>query len=429
MQRFLLALAVSGALLASPAIAREQGVAQRVDQESDLGGPTTRPLDETERGALSPTRGMIELGREVADKACAECHGMDGASRESGQPHLAGQRTVYLYRVMKAYQARERRNDDMYHATGFLNDEALLAVSAYYASLAPVLPSATDDADNAAVPEAGEPEGAGDPFADIRGAMKKCVKCHGEDGNAKGSGMPNLTAQDPEYFLSSMQAYAAGARNHKLMRKLVADLDDRTLSGMAVFYAVQEPRRKDKDVDGDPNNGAVLAEACATCHGDDGNAGGGDMPTLAGQDARYFAKAMKAYQSGARQHEKMFEAVEQLNETEIDDLAAFYAAQQPVRRNVRTPLTTPQWIVRCERCHGIDGNSTDPRFPMLAGQDETYLAQALQAYAGNQRSSSAMHAMADPLSATDIARLARHFATQSPKSVVYMQLPCEEPEE
>lgn len=434
MQRFLLALAVSGALLAGPAIAREQGVAQRVDQDSDLGGPTTRPLEAAERAALSPTRGMIELGREVADKACAECHGMDGASREPGQPHLAGQRAVYLHRVMKAYQARERRNDDMYHATGFLNDEALLAVSAYYASLSPVLPSAADDtAGGGIVEQAGagivEQEGAGDPFADIRGALKKCVKCHGEDGNASGSGMPNLTAQDPEYFLASMQAYADGARSHKLMRKLVADLDERTLSGMAVFYAVQEPLRKDKAGDGDAKKGAALAEPCANCHGDDGNAGGADMPTLAGQDARYFVKAMKAYQSGARQHEKMFEAVEQLSEAETADLAAFYAAQQPVRRNVRTPLTTSEWIVRCERCHGIDGNSTDPRFPMLAGQEQTYLAQALQAYAGNKRSNSVMHAMADPLSATDIGRLARHYATQTPKSVVYMQLPCEEPKE
>ena len=319
MTRFLAAMAISGVMLASPAIAREQSAGPGADQDSKLGAPTTKPLDETERAALSPSRGMIELGRGVADKACAECHGMDGASREAGQPHLAGQRAVYLHRVMKAYQARERRNDDMYHATGFLNDEALLAVSAYYASLAPVLRSSADDT---AGVEIAEQEGAGDPFADIRGAMKKCVKCHGDDGNASGSGMPNLTAQDPEYFLSSMQAYADGARSHKLMRKLVADLDEQTLSGMAVFYAVQEPRRKDKAVEGDAQKGAALAEPCATCHGDDGNASGADMPTLAGQDARYFAKAMNAYQSGARQHEKMFEAVEQLSEAEIADLAA-----------------------------------------------------------------------------------------------------------
>ena len=104
--------------------------------------------------------------------------------------------------------------------------------------------------------------------------------------------------------------------------------------------------------------------------------------------------------------------------------AAFYASREPVRRDVRTPLTTTQWVNRCERCHGIDGNSTDPRFPMLAGQDPTYLANTLQSYIGTTRSNTTMHAMSDPLSAADIERIVKHYATREPKSVVYMQLPC-----
>jgi cytochrome c553 len=195
---------------------------------------------------------------------------------------------------------------------------------------------------------------------------------------------------------------------------------------MGLYYAVQEPRKSDTAAEGDPQNGAALAEGCANCHGADGNASGAEMPTLAGQDARYFAKAMKAYQSGAREHQKMFEAVEPLQETDIGDLAAYYAAQQPLRRNTRMPLTTGEWMERCERCHGIDGNSTDPRFPMLAGQDEQYLVRTLREYATNERGNSLMHAMADPLSEADVTRLARHYATRTPKSVVYLPLPCEQ---
>jgi cytochrome c553 len=150
------------------------------------------------------------------------------------------------------------------------------------------------------------------------------------------------------------------------------------------------------------------------------------MPTLAGQDARYFVKAMGAYKEGKRSHEKMFEAVEGLSESEVQHLAAFYAAQEPVRRNVRTPLTTAEWITRCERCHGIEGNSTDPRFPMLAGQERTYLRGALEAYAGTARGNSAMHAMSAPLNETDIETIVEYYVTSQPKSVVYMQLPCED---
>lgn len=379
---------------------------------------TTAPLNSMERDALNPTRDMLEHGENVARTACATCHGVNGVGVEPGIPNLAGQRTVYLYRVLQGYRDRTRLGDEMNHAVGFLNEEALLAVAAYFASLPPARPEPL--AEN----EAATTLGAGDPFAGIREDLGKCARCHGEDGNASASGMPNLTAQSAEYFVHSMQAYANGSRDHRLMGKLAEGLDEATLERMGVFYAVQEPAKTSTVGDGNADRGRELAEPCATCHGQDGNASGADMPTLAGQDARYFLKAMAAYGSGARQHEGMFEAVETLEEADVADLAAFYAVQEPVRRAVRAPLTTTEWIERCERCHGIDGNSTDPRFPMLAGQDRNYLESALRSYIGETRNSSTMHAMAEPLSEADIERLAEFYATREPKSVVYMQLPC-----
>lgn len=379
---------------------------------------TTAPLNSMERDALNPTRDMLEHGENVARTACATCHGVNGVGVEPGIPNLAGQRTVYLYRVLQGYRDRTRLGDEMNHAVGFLNEEALLAVAAYFASLPPERPEPL--AEN----EAATALGAGDPFAGIRDDLGKCARCHGEDGNASASGMPNLTAQSAEYFVHSMQAYANGSRDHRLMGKLAEGLDEATLERMGVFYAVQEPAKTSTVGDGNADRGRELAEPCATCHGQDGNASGADMPTLAGQDARYFLKAMAAYRSGARQHEGMFEAVETLEEADVADLAAFYAVQEPVRRAVRAPLTTTEWIERCERCHGIDGNSTDPRFPMLAGQDRSYLESALRSYIGETRNSSTMHAMAEPLSEADIERLAEFYATREPKSVVYMQLPC-----
>jgi len=223
-----------------------------------------------------------------------------------------------------------------------------------------------------------------------------------------------------------MQAYRNGDRGHRLMQKLVAELDDDTLLKMGTFYAVQEPRRTETTGDGNPDLGQSLTEGCANCHGADGNPSGANMPTLAGQDARYFVKAMVAYKEGKRSHQKMFEAVEGLSEADVENLAAYYAGQEPVRRSVRTPLTTAEWITRCERCHGIEGNSSDPRFPMLAGQERAYLTSALQAYAGTARGDSAMHAMSAPLSETDIETIVEYYATSQPKSVVYMQLPCED---
>ena len=406
MTKFLPLLAASAALFTIPVTCWGQG------------GLATEPINELERQALNPSRAMIEQGKSVAQSACASCHGLDGISTGEGTPHLAGQRTVYLYRVLQAYKDRDRKNDAMVQAKGFLNKQALLDVSAYYANQPPAQPQQASTESSTA--------GSGDPFAGIRDDMKKCVKCHGEDGNASASGMPNLSAQHPDYFVESMKAYVEGSRNHGLMKKLAANLDDTTLTSMGVFYAVQVPARTETTGDGDTDLGKILSEPCAACHGADGNADGANMPTLAGQDARYFVKAMQAYKDGKRKHEQMFDAVDELSDADIDNLAAFYAGQEPVRRNVRTPLTTAEWVDRCERCHGIDGNSTDPRFPMLAGQERTYLANAFQAYISNTRGNSIMHAMSDPLSQADLERIVEHYATRSPKSVIYMQIPCEQ---
>jgi cytochrome c553 len=379
---------------------------------------TTQPITAAERAALFPGRNMIEQGRAIAESSCARCHGLDGISEEAQRPNLAGQRTVYLYRVIQAYQVGQRVDDSMGHAGGFLNDEGMLSVAAYYASLEPVRipPPADDSAKQTAV--------VGDPFSEVRAALKKCTKCHGETGNSSTDGMPNLTAQDPAYFRTSMQAYVDGDRNHKIMKKLTGSLDEQTLRAMGVFYAVQQPRRSETAAPGNELAGRKLAEDCANCHGDDGNAEAADTPSIAGQDARYFVKAMNEYREGVRKDESMLKAVDGLNEQDMLDLAAFYAAREPVGRNVRKPLTAAEWTQRCERCHGMDGNSTDPRFPMLAGQNPGYLEKALKAYAGNVRNNSTMHAMADPLSASDIANIIGHFSSKQPKSVVYMDLPC-----
>jgi cytochrome c553 len=380
----------------------------------------TQPLTAPERAALTPSHKLLETGGNVANTNCAGCHGLDGVSTAPGVPHLAGQRTTYLNRVLKSYQSRDRRSDEMSHATDFLNDEALTAVSAYYASLPPAPPVVVPGG-------SGQGNGNGDPFAGIREDMKKCVKCHGEDGNASASGMPNLTAQSPDYFVESMKAYVDGGRDHRLMKKMLEGLDDETLLTMGTFYAVQQPRKTETTGSGNADLGRALSESCGNCHGVDGNAAGPSMPSLSGQDARYFVKAMEAYKNGKRQHDQMFQAVDPLSEDDIANLAAFYAGQDPVRRNVRTPLSTDEWIVRCERCHGIDGNSSDPRFPMLAGQEPTYLENALQSYTGTTRSNSIMHAMAEPPSASDISHIIEYFSTRKPKAVIYMQLPCEDP--
>ena len=72
----------------------------------------------------------------------------------------------------------------------------------------------------------------------------------------------------------------------------------------------------------------------------------------------------------------------------------------------------------CVACHGPDGNSPSPAFPILAGQYADYLVQALKAYRAGTRQNAIMAGFASNLSDQDIADLAAYYASQEGLSVV-----------
>lgn len=64
----------------------------------------------------------------------------------------------------------------------------------------------------------------------------------------------------------------------------------------------------------------------------------------------------------------------------------------------------------CVACHGIDGRSTQPGTPHLAGQDALYLRESLRRYRSGERRHAAMQAIAGGLDEADIEALARYYA-------------------
>ncbi|MCK0207950.1 c-type cytochrome [Starkeya koreensis] len=69
-------------------------------------------------------------------------------------------------------------------------------------------------------------------------------------------------------------------------------------------------------------------------------------------------------------------------------------------------------LARCARCHGVGGGSSGGAFPMLAGQSEDYLVEALAAYDLGTRPSGFMRLAVDGVSESELRRLARHYASQ-----------------
>jgi cytochrome c553 len=377
--------------------------------------PTTaqvaKPGDEMRTLFVTPDD--IGDGKRLAELSCATCHGRNGVSSTEGVPHLAGQRAPYVYLELKAYQSGLRENGPMSDSVKFLSDDALVKVAAYFASLDP----APSD------PAGAESVTTTDPVEAGKTAATPCAGCHGETGVSNTPGMPSLTGLDPQYLVMAMNSYRSSRRREAVMKAMLAALNDSDVRQIALFYALQAPAPARTSARGDAQAGKTAAASCAGCHGDQGVSGNPATPSLAGQDAQYFAAALHAYRDGARSDETMKALAAGLDENTINNLAAYYAGLQPQPLNIRRPLSAQQWAQRCDRCHGLDGNSTNPRFPALAGQRADYLVKVLQAYKARARRSPEMAAMSDALTEDDIRNLAAHYSRQKARAVVFVTVP------
>jgi cytochrome c553 len=68
----------------------------------------------------------------------------------------------------------------------------------------------------------------------------------------------------------------------------------------------------------------------------------------------------------------------------------------------------------CFSCHGPNGNSTNPVWPRLAGQNAVYIAEQLHLFKAGVRKNPVMQPMAATLSDQDIDNVAVYFAAQTP---------------
>jgi cytochrome c553 len=66
----------------------------------------------------------------------------------------------------------------------------------------------------------------------------------------------------------------------------------------------------------------------------------------------------------------------------------------------------------CQACHGPNGNSPTPQFPILAGQTARYLYLQLRDFKEGRRDAAAMQPLVKDLSREDMLDLAAFFAAQ-----------------
>ncbi|MGH8119553.1 MAG: c-type cytochrome [Gammaproteobacteria bacterium] len=73
----------------------------------------------------------------------------------------------------------------------------------------------------------------------------------------------------------------------------------------------------------------------------------------------------------------------------------------------------------CAACHGVDGNSTDPQYPKLAGQTARYIYLQLKDFKEGRRADPQMSPMAANLSKEDMWAIGAYFESQQQASSTY----------
>ncbi|MEE2860373.1 MAG: c-type cytochrome [Pseudomonadota bacterium] len=182
------------------------------------------------------------------------------------------------------------------------------------------------------------------PAADSA-ALSYCAGCHGIDGRTMNPHIPRLDILGRAYLDMSLQAFLSERRHSGIMQHAVTEVPPDALDALAGHYAAQptgpaSPQRPDPDLVARGRALALAEEgddvpACRSCHGPWPDRLRDEFPALAGQHQAYLHSQLLAWRDGHRGggpvSELMQEAAEDLEDADIDALAAFYASLPPAR--------------------------------------------------------------------------------------------------
>lgn len=342
----------------------------------------------------------VSAGKVIAERDCKVCHGLNGKGVAPAIPNLGAQRAPYLLASMKEYKEGKRTHSALKNLIAGLSEADLRNVAAYFASLPPVANTAAADVKHSS------------PYEQGKVLAAACAKCHGEDGNGKIPDTPTLAGQQPHYLVAAIQEYHQGDRAKGAMKSVLNESDKLQLESLALYFASQTPVKRAAPTRGDAAAGEPRTAMCGGCHGSHGVSADAATPSLAGQDAQYLVKAIKAYRI-TRKNWGMERYVSGLSDRDIDDIAAFYVAQEPKAADT-VPASTKDLAEKCNRCHD-DADNPTMAVPKMRGQDKDYLVMALRAYRDGKRESSTMHNMSTIYGNAIIESIASLYAGEPAK--------------
>lgn len=249
--------------------------------------------------------------------------------------------------------------------------------------------------------------------------QNSCSGCHRLDGRGKTAEIPNLGSQPANYLVEAMHAYREGIRHHAALQELITGFSEVDIHNIAGYFASLPPVESMPATVNDVTyrKGAEVAVVCTVCHGEHGFSTTPGVPSLAGQKPVYLIVATQEYASGDRGHVEKKEMLRGLGQVDIESMAMYFASQAPELREP-PPFGDPHegepLTANCGSCHGARGISQDPMVPNLAGQEPTYLVNAIKAYRSRERSH---EDMVTDKSDEEIENIAAFYSVQAAGSV------------
>ena len=148
---------------------------------------------------------------------------------------------------------------------------------------------------------------------------------------------------------------------------------------------------------GNQDKGQDKVAVCSACHGSDGNSVVGLWPSLAGQNEKYLTKQLRLVKSGDRVIASMAGLLDNLEDSDLEDIAAYYASQKntvgqtdeskvELGRKLYYAGNLEKGVPACSACHSPRGLGNAPAaYPLLSGQQPEYVAKALKDYRSGAR--------------------------------------------
>jgi cytochrome c553 len=176
-------------------------------------------------------------------------------------------------------------------------------------------------------------------------------------------------------------------------------------TGVALAASHYTDLRNVEPIHGDAAAGATKAKVCFACHGENGTSIAPIFPRLAGQRVDYLYHRLLTFKRASAKDpyyskSPMTPMAVPLSDSDMRNLAAFFASQEPQPAAPTTPTVNPEPIPEkgerlfrtgdpargippCQGCHGVEARGTAVNkgaylvYPVLRGQYSPYLVSRL----------------------------------------------------